>query len=143
MQIIEDKTIIEESVSTPDLQGTETVLLVEDEITILELAKKVLTNFGYTVLCAQSPEEAIELARHHSDGIQLMITDVVMPIMNGLELKEQIIKIIPDIMTIFMSGYTSDVIIHHGILEGEVHYLPKPFSVEGLGAKVRDVLDNG
>ncbi len=134
---------VEDSVEVSELHGTETVLLVEDEETILKLAEKVLTNFGYTVLCAQSPEEAIELARHHADEIQLMITDVVMPVMNGLELKEKVTQILPSIKIIFMSGYTSDVVIHHGILEGEVHYLPKPFTVRGLGSMVRDVLDNG
>jgi len=122
--------------------GTETILLVEDETSILKLTEKVLTRYGYAVLSAQTPAKAIELARHHANEIRLMITDVVMPEMNGQELKEEIENIIPEIKTLFMSGYTSDVISHHGILEGEVDYLPKPFSVEALGDKVRKVLDH-
>ncbi len=136
---IEDE---EEVVKKAAMGGTETILLVEDETSILKLTEKVLIRFGYAVLSAQTPAEAINLARRHSNKIRLMITDVVMPEMNGQELKEEIKKIVPEIKTVFMSGYTADVISHHGILEGEIDYLPKPFSVEALGTKVRNVLDH-
>jgi PAS domain S-box-containing protein len=131
----------DEPVTASDLVGTETILLVEDETTILNLARKVLTNFGYTVLPAETVDEALDLAQRFANTIELIVTDVVMPKMDGPELKERVKQIIPNIKTLFMSGYTPDVIINHGIIEDDTYYLPKPFSVDGLGAKVREVLD--
>lgn len=131
---------VEEDSSDSDLTGTETVLLVEDEETVLKLADRMLKKMGYNVLSAQAPGEAIRLAQRNPD-IHIMITDVVMPDMNGQDLKVRITQLVPGIKTLFMSGYTADVISHHGILETETHYLEKPFTTESLGTKVREVLE--
>ncbi len=122
-------------------RGTETVLLVEDEKAILSLGKAMLERFGYTVLAAGTPEEAIAMTEQQEGPIHLLVTDVVMPEMNGKELKERIEGLKPNIKAIFMSGYTSNVILHRGILESDVHFLQKPFSVNSLAGKVREVLD--
>ncbi|MFZ5570821.1 MAG: PAS domain S-box protein [Thermodesulfobacteriota bacterium] len=121
--------------------GTETVLLVEDEPAILKLAQAILERYGYTVLAARTPREAREIAGSHPDPIHLLITDVVMPQMNGRDLLESIATLRPEIRVLFMSGYTADVIAHHGVLDEGIHFLQKPFSVRTLSAAVRDVLD--
>ena len=121
--------------------GIETVLLVEDEATILELGKVVLERFGYTVLTAPTPGDALDIAERFEGPIHLLITDVVMPEMNGKALKTNIEKIKPDIKVLFMSGYTSNVIVHRGVLEENVNFLQKPFSLETFSKKVREVLD--
>ncbi|MFZ5570822.1 MAG: PAS domain S-box protein [Thermodesulfobacteriota bacterium] len=121
--------------------GTETVLLVEDEPAILKLAQAILERYGYTVLAARTPREAREIAGSHPDPIHLLITDVVMPQMNGRDLLESIATLRPEIRVLFMSGYTADVIAHHGVLDEGIHFLQKPFSVRTLSAKVRDVLN--
>jgi PAS domain S-box-containing protein len=125
------------------VKGTETVLLVEDEPSILELAKTVLDRLGYAVLAAGSPAEALRIAERHRAPIDLLITDVVMPGMNGQQLKERIEKDLPDIKVLFMSGYAADAVAHRGILENDVQFLQKPFSNRSLGEKVREVLDHG
>ncbi|MBW1778961.1 MAG: response regulator [Deltaproteobacteria bacterium] len=122
-------------------KGSETVLMVEDEASILLLGKTVLERYGYTVLAAPTPAKAITLAETHDAPIHLLITDVVMPEMNGKDLKARIETLKPDIKVLFISGYTADVIMHRGILEGEVNFLQKPFSVHSLAGKVREVLD--
>ena len=122
-------------------KGTETVLLVEDEESILKLSKTVLERFGYTVLSAQSPDEAISKADGYENPIHILVTDVVMPEMDGKTLKQRIKEIKPNIKVLFMSGYTANVIMHRGILESDVHFLQKPFSINSLAAKVRDILD--
>ena len=122
-------------------KGTETVLLVEDEESILQMGKTMLERFGYTVLAANTPKEALVLAERHKEPIHLLVTDVVMPGMDGKVLKDHIEIVHPDIRVLFMSGYTANVIMHRGILESDVHFLPKPFSINSLAAKVREVLD--
>jgi len=114
---------------------------VEDEEAILSLGKSVLERFGYTVLAARTPTEAIAMTEHYEGPIPLLITDVVMPEMNGNELRERIQGLKPNIKVLFMSGYTTNVIMHRGILESDVHFLQKPFSVNSLAGKVREVLD--
>ena len=125
-----------------DLKGTETVLLVEDEESILALAKTILEWHGYTVLPAHDPTTALSLAQSHQDRIDLLITDVVMPGMNGRELNEKLVACNPALKCIFMSGYTANVIAHHGILDEGIHFLAKPFTVSALAEKVREVLDS-
>ncbi len=122
-------------------EGTETVLLVEDEESILRLGKAVLERSGYSVLAARTPKEALTLVEGCEGPIHLLVTDVVMPEMNGKELKSRIEKLRPDIKAVFMSGYTANAIVHRGILEEKVDFLPKPFSVDSLVGKVREVLD--
>jgi PAS domain S-box-containing protein len=124
-----------------DLRGTETVLLVEDEGSILALGKTILERRGYVVLAAQSPGEAMAMAQNHPGPIHLLITDVVMPEMNGRDLRDRLNAVKPGFKCIFMSGYTANVIAHHGVLEEGIDFLEKPFSVKTLAEKVRGVLD--
>ena len=121
--------------------GTETVLLVEDEEQILSLATRILEIQGYRVLPAGSPAEACLLAERHEGEIQLLLTDVIMPGMNGRELQRRIERSKPGIRTLFMSGYTEDAVVHRGILDKGVFFVPKPFTVRLLAEKVRSVLD--
>jgi CheY-like chemotaxis protein len=95
-------------------RGTETILLVEDEKSILSLGKKILTNLGYTVLATSSPAEAVQLAGQHPGKVQMLMTDVVMPEMNGRDLATKILSEHPSMKCLFMSGYTADAIAHHG-----------------------------
>ena len=121
--------------------GTETILLVEDEPTILRMAQVMLERKGYSVLSAATPAEAIDLAKAHADKIHLLMSDVVMPEMNGRELAGQITALYPDIRLLFMSGYTADVIAHQGVLDDGVAFIQKPFSMADMTAKIREVLD--
>lgn len=119
----------------------ETVLVVEDEIAILNLARTMLERLGYVVLTAATPGEALRLADEHGTAIHLLITDVVMPEMNGRELAEQLQGRHPEIGTLFMSGYTANVIAHRGILDEGVHFMHKPFSKQELATRVREALN--
>lgn len=118
----------------------ETVLLVEDDQAILELAKTMLENQRYEVLSASSPSKAIRLAQLREDYIELMVTDVVMPEMNGRDLAGIIQALQPDMKVLFMSGYTANVIAHHGVLDEGVHFIQKPFSVAEFAVKVQATL---
>jgi PAS domain S-box-containing protein len=122
-------------------RGHETILLVEDEPAILKIGKEMLENFGYTVQAAGTPGEAIRIAEEHAGDINLLMTDVIMPEMNGRELARRLLSLYPELACLFMSGYTADVIAHRGVLEEGVHFIQKPFSVNGLAAKVREALD--
>jgi len=122
--------------------GKETILLVEDEPSILDMSKRMLENLGYTVIPASTPTEAIRLAESH-DNLQVLLTDVVMPEMNGRDLARRLLTLFPNIKTLFMSGYTSDVIAHHGVLDKGVQFIEKPFSMKALAEKLRDVLTSG
>ncbi len=124
------------------LNGEETILLVEDEPAILKMTTKMLEKKGYTVLAADSSEAAKSLAAAHHDQFQLMIVDVIMPNINGRELAQQILVMNPQIKVLYMSGYTADVIAKRGILEQGVDFIQKPFSINELAQKVREVLDN-
>jgi PAS domain S-box-containing protein len=121
--------------------GTETILLVEDEPTILRMTRMMLERKGYSVLSAATPTEAMEKATHHSGPIDMLMTDVVMPEMNGRDLAGQIVHLYPDIRLLFMSGYTSNVIAHQGILDDWVSFIQKPFSMADMMEKVRELLD--
>jgi PAS domain S-box-containing protein len=124
-----------------DRGGRETILLVEDEAAILKLASRMLESKGYCVLSASTPAQAIALAAQHPDEIHLLITDVVMPEMNGRELAERLQQRHPTLRRLFMSGYTADVIARHGVLDAGVHFVQKPFSVADLALKVREALE--
>ena len=119
----------------------ETVLLVEDESVLLVLVKRLLESLGYTVLSAPGPDDALRLAEEHIGEIHLLLTDVIMPKMNGRDLAHQLTTLYPDMKHLFMSGYTSDVIAHQGILDEGVNFIQKPMSKNDLAAKVRKVLD--
>jgi two-component system, cell cycle sensor histidine kinase and response regulator CckA len=129
-----------EGSSGPSICSRETILLVEDESAILKMTRSMLEQQGYTVLAASTPGEAMRLAREHAGEIHMLMTDVVMPEMNGRELANNVISLYPHLKRLFMSGYTADVIAHHGVLEPGVYFLQKPFSMKELTAKVREVL---
>jgi len=121
--------------------GSETILLVEDEAALERASTRLLQRLGYTVLAANTPAEAVRLAQEHPGKIDLLLTDVVMPEMNGRDLAKIILSIHPDIKRLFMSGYTADAIAPHGVLHEDVHFLQKPFSMTVLGEQVRLALD--
>jgi CheY-like chemotaxis protein len=121
--------------------GRETVLLVEDEPAILTLVAHILSGQGYRVMRASSPKEALQIADAHVGTIDLLLTDVIMPDMNGRDLAEALRSRYPDVRAVFMSGYTSDVIAKHGVLDDGVSFLQKPFSIDSLSGKVREALD--
>jgi PAS domain S-box-containing protein len=122
-------------------RGHETVLLVEDESAILEITTTMLEHLGYTVLAASTTGEAIRLANEHPGEIHLLITDVVMPEMNGRKVAERLMPLHPNLKLLFMSGYTSNVIAHQGVLNEGVCFIQKPFSMKDFATKVREVLD--
>ena len=129
--------------SSLDLQGNETILLVEDEPSILKLATTILERLGYKVLAVSSPEEAVELAAGYTDRIHLLMTDVIMPGMNGRELANKLLSTHPHLKGLFMSGYTADVIADHGVLDQGVNFIQKPFNIKDLATVIRDILDAG
>jgi len=117
------------------------ILVVEDEPAFLRLTARVLENRGYSVLAAQSPSEALKLARENPGRLNLVLTDVIMPEMNGLELAATLVGLQPGLKCLFMSGYTADVIASQGVLEEGLEFLQKPFSMQELAQKVAAVLD--
>jgi len=131
----------EKRIERPVQRGHETILLVEDEPAILDMTTEMLEKMGYTVMAAGTPGEAINLAQEYVGELNLLLTDVVMPEMNGRNLAKTLLSLYPNIMRLFMSGYTANVIAHHGVLEEGLNFIQKPFSMEELGAKVREALD--
>lgn len=125
----------------PKCRGEETLLLVEDEAGLRRLAARLLRDCGYFVLEAQDGQQALALAASHSGGIHLLLTDVIMPGMNGRLLASQIEKLRPGIAVVFASGYPAEVIAKHGVLEKGTSFLQKPFTAEALVKKIRSVLD--
>ena len=122
-------------------KGKETILLVEDDTSILKMTAQMLNRLGYTVMTASTPGEAIRIVREYGGDIHLLMTDVVMPEMNGRDLAKNLLSICPNLNRLFMSGYTADVIAHHGVLDDGVNFIQKPFSKKDLSAKIREVLD--
>jgi CheY-like chemotaxis protein len=132
--------MLKEGSPKPAGRGHETILLVEDEPAILSMTTMMLECQGYTVLAAGTPGEAIRLARACPGEIHLVMTDVVMPEMNGRDLAKNLLALYPNLRRLFMSGYTANVIAHHGVLDAGVNFIQKPFSMQGLAAKLREVL---
>jgi len=122
------------------ISGSETILLVEDEDMVRDMTTAMLEKIGYSVRVAETPQEALLFCENNDIPIDLLITDVVMPEMNGTELRDRIKAIRPGIKVLFMSGYTSNVIGHHGVLDKGVHFVQKPFGLKGLARKVRDAI---
>ena len=122
-------------------RGTETILLVEDEKGVRDLAREYLTQEGYEVLEAQNAEDALKIARSHTQAIHLLFTDVVMAGMSGRQLAEEMQKLLPGIRVLYMSGYTDEAIVHHGLLGRGMVLLQKPFTLGSLALKVRETLD--
>jgi signal transduction histidine kinase/ActR/RegA family two-component response regulator len=123
-------------------RGTETILLVEDDAQLRALTSSVLAHCGYKVLSAAGTEEGLALCRANHRDIHLLVTDVIMPGMNGRQLAEQVKQISPRTRVLYVSGYTSNAIVHYGVLDPGLSFLPKPFSLSALIAKVREVLDS-
>jgi PAS domain S-box-containing protein len=123
-----------------DWSGTETILLVEDDEQVRNLSHTILKQQGYTVLTAKNGREALATADRHDGPLHLLLTDVVLPDVNGKELFARISAEFPEMKVLYMSGYTDDVIAHHGVLDEGVHFIQKPFSVQFLIARVRKVL---
>ncbi len=120
--------------------SNQTILLVEDEVALLNMAHLILSKMGFRVLTAKSPFDALRVAAQHWQDINLLVTDVILPEMNGQQLANRIRSLKPDIRCLFMSGYTADIITHHGVLEEGVHFISKPFTMKTLRAKVREIL---
>ena len=124
----------------PKARGSETVLVVEDEQAVRDLTVKMMRQLGYHVLAAASGAEAIEISKAHTGQIALLLTDVVMPGMSGRQVADILAKTRPEIRVLYLSGYTENTMVHHGVLEEGVSFLPKPFSREVLAKKVREIL---
>jgi two-component system cell cycle sensor histidine kinase/response regulator CckA len=123
-------------------KGTETILLAEDENGVRALSRQILTGSGYSVLEAADGKEALRIAIGHRKPIHLLVTDVVMPGLGGRQVAEQVLRLHPEAKVLFLSGYTDDAVVHHGILHEEVQFLQKPFAPFALACKVREVLDS-
>jgi two-component system, cell cycle sensor histidine kinase and response regulator CckA len=134
----------------PDLQNhdceqtqprLETILLVEDESYVLDITREVLEMCGYTVRSAKDAREAIRIFDESEENIHLLVTDVVMPGMNGRELAQRLIERSPQLKAIFISGYTDNAVVRNGFRDANTVYLQKPFTLEALARKVREVID--
>jgi two-component system cell cycle sensor histidine kinase/response regulator CckA len=123
-------------------RGSETILLVEDENVVRGLARKILEHAGYEVLEANRGEEAVRLSLERAGPIDLLLTDVVMPETSGREVADRLSEMLPGIRVLFMSGYTDEAIVHHGVLDADVEFIQKPFTPAALAKKVREVLDS-
>jgi CheY-like chemotaxis protein len=121
--------------------GTETILLVEDELGVRQLVCEMLQRLGYQILQAGSGAEALHLFEQHKGSIDLLITDVIMPQMSGRELAQRLKTLQPSLKVLYISGYTDDMLAHHGVLESGVFLLQKPFAPDELAKKLREVLD--
>jgi CheY-like chemotaxis protein len=121
-------------------QGSETILIAEDESMVRELTREILEARGYKVLEAKDGQEALEICKTHGGTIDLTLTDIVMPRMSGSEFAENVAAVRPDMKIVFMSGY-SEEISKSGILRGGVHFIEKPFTSNALALKIREALD--
>jgi PAS domain S-box-containing protein len=123
-------------------KGTETLLLVEDEDQVRNIVQAILEQQGYAVLTAANGEEALKLAQLHGPSIHMLMTDVVMPQMSGRQLAEELTSIRPQLKVLYMSGYTDDAIVRHGLLDASLNFIQKPFDAASVARKVREVLDS-
>jgi two-component system, cell cycle sensor histidine kinase and response regulator CckA len=130
------------SLERPSLLGTETILLVEDEERVRLLARSILNKFGYVVLDAQSGGDALLLCEQHPGSIELLLTDVVMPRMSGRQLAERLSLIRPELKVLYMSGYTSDAVLRHGVRDATIAFIQKPITPGTLARRVREALDS-
>ena len=121
--------------------GSETVLLVEDEDMVRALARRILQTHGYNLLEAQDGFQALRLCQEYTGVIHLMVTDVVMPGMNGGAVADHLLSVRPRLKVLYLSGYTDNSIAHHGVMDAGTAFLPKPFTPADLARKVREVLD--
>ncbi len=139
-KVSEEDETAEEPKEAPVAHGAGMILLVEDDEMVREITKDILEEIGYTVLTVDTPQEAVALCENRGTLVDLLLTDVVMPEMSGKELGDRIAAIRPGIKVLFMSGYTSDVIAHRGVLEKGVHFIQKPFRVKDLARKIHELI---
>ena len=123
-----------------NLGGVGTVLLVEDEDAVRHMTQEILQSNGYSVLDASNGNVAVQVSAEHKGIIDLMLTDVVMPQLGGRELAEKLSVTRPGMKVLYMSGYTDDAIVHHGVLDGRASFLEKPFTPDALARKIKEVL---
>jgi signal transduction histidine kinase len=140
-RVDEPTQIKQESISPTVPRGHETILLVEDEDVVRHLSQEVLEARGYHVMAAANGKEGLKICQDFKGTIHLVITDVIMPIMGGRELADRMSTLRPDTKVLYMSGFTDDAIVHHGVLEDGVFFIEKPFSPDSLAFKTREVLD--
>jgi len=138
----EHEQILKNDISRKIVGGNETILLVEDQQELIEMCETMLESLGYRVLAANGPSEAIKLAKNYSDTIDLVLTDVIMPEMNGSDLCKHLMSFQPNLKKLLMSGYTANVIMKQDPLEEDICFLQKPFTLEDLSCKVREALQN-
>ena len=138
---VEEAFVEEKQIQPQNLEGSETILLAEDDDSARKLVRTILREYGYRILEAQDGEEALKLFEQHEGPIHLLLTDVVMPGMNGRQLAGRLHPLQSKMKILFMSGYTDNAIVHHGVLEPGVSFIHKPFTPKDLGSKVRKVLD--
>jgi PAS domain S-box-containing protein len=132
----------EESLNSLLGSDDQTILLVEDEAILLKMTQQILERLNYKVLAAPTPREALKIAQTYKGKINLLLTDVIMPVMNGKDLAERITAFLPDIQCLFMSGYAGDLIIHQGVLDKEMNFIQKPFSQKELAKNVKKILES-
>ncbi|MHB8139600.1 MAG: PAS domain S-box protein [Smithellaceae bacterium] len=135
-----EKDIQEEPETEQALTGQGNILLVEDDQMVLQITKGMLEFMGYVVIVSKNPLDAVAICKNPDTSIDLVITDVVMPIMSGKELRNKLIEIRPDIKVLFMSGYPANIIAHHGVLEEDVQFIEKPFTIQSLAGKVAEAM---
>ena len=138
----EIETSVAPTADTSSQRGSETVLLVEDEEIVRKITKRLLEENGYNVLQAGSGEEAIRVFTRFKEPIHLLITDVVMPMLSGKDVADQIESVHPETKVLYMSGYTDEAIVHHGIVDADIEFIQKPFTERGLTRKIREILDS-
>ncbi len=124
------------------VDGDETILVVEDQMEVRELACETLEHFGYHPLAFENGQKALTYANQFEGSIHLLLTDIVMPSINGKELYKKLSDVRKDMKVLYMSGYTDNIIVHHGVMDQGVNFIQKPFSIQGLAAKIREVLDS-
>jgi PAS domain S-box-containing protein len=129
-----------EESAPPPAEADETILVVEDEKAVRDLTVRILRRLGYSVLVASGGEAAIEIAKSYEGKISLLLTDVVMPNMSGRQVADQLLALRPGLKTLYLSGYTDSTVVHHGVLEKGLDFLPKPFSRDVLAQKIREIL---
>jgi len=139
----DEPATVAESFAASTVRGSETILLVEDDGQVRELTRSVLAACGYAVLIPTDARAALAMAEEHAVNIRLLLTDVIMPGINGRELARHLVERNPAIKVLYMSGYTENTVGQHGVLEPGTYFLQKPFTPSALGNKVREILDDG
>ncbi len=132
--------LVKEKLSVDILKGSETILFVEDDSSVRQVGVTILNDLGYKTIEARNGDEALMLAERYTDNIDLLMTDIIMPGINGRELSEKLTRIHPEMKILFTSGYTENIIVHHGVIDPNLNFIGKPYSLQPLASKIREVL---